>query len=70
MPKRLARQVRHVSFVLPTALHKRLVRRAAKETADLGRTVTQSEIIRVAVEEYLDMYETATFVPGKAEDRE
>jgi hypothetical protein len=25
--------------------------------------VTPSEIIRAAVEEYLDLYETATFVP-------
>ena len=53
----------HVSFVMPEELKIRLVRRAAKETADSGHQITPSEIIRAAIEEYLDMWETATFVP-------
>ena len=63
MAKRLAEKTRHISAVLPPDLYQRLVRQAAKETADCGKTVTPSEIIRAALEEYLDMWETATFVP-------
>jgi len=53
----------HVSIVMPEALKARLVRRAAKETGDTGHQVTPSDIVRDAVEEYLDLYEGATFVP-------
>ena len=53
----------HVSLVMPDELKTRLVRRAAKETGDSGRQVTPSDIVREAVEEYLDLYEGATFVP-------
>jgi hypothetical protein len=53
----------HMSFVLPEALKARLVRRAAKETTDTGKQVTPSDVVRDAVEEYLDLYESATFVP-------
>jgi len=63
MARRLAAATRHISAVLPRDLHQRLVRQAAKETADGGKTVTPSEVIRAALEEYLDMWETATFVP-------
>jgi len=48
---------------MPEALKARLVRRAAKETGDTGHQVTPSDIVRDAVEEYLDLYEGATFVP-------
>ena len=53
----------HMSFVMPEALKARLVRRAAKETTDAGEQVTPSDIVRGALEEYLDLYEGATFVP-------
>jgi len=65
--KRLAKETRHVSAVLPSDLHRRLVRQAAQETADCSKTVTPREIIRAALEEYLDMWETATFVPAERE---
>ena len=67
MAKRLAEKTRQISAVLPPDLYQRLVRQAAKETADQGRTVTPSEVIRAALEEYLDMWETATFVPADAQ---
>jgi hypothetical protein len=53
----------HMSLVMPEALKARIVRRAAKETGDTGKQVTPSDIVRDAVEEYLDLYEGATFVP-------
>ena len=53
----------HMSFVMPETLKARIVRRAAKETGDSGQQVTPSDIVRDAVEEYLDLYEGATFVP-------
>jgi hypothetical protein len=56
----------NVSCIMPAALKKRLVRRAAKESTDCGVRVTPSDIMRDAVEEYLDLYEAATFVPAKA----
>jgi hypothetical protein len=55
----------HMSFVMPEALKARLVRRAAKETTDAGEQVTPSDIVRGALEEYLDLYEGATFVPAQ-----
>jgi hypothetical protein len=51
---------------MPAALRKRLVRRAAKEASDNGSRVTTSDIMCDAIEEYLDLYESATFVPVKA----
>ena len=69
MPKRLAENTRHISAVLPRGLHQRLVRQAAKETTDCGKTVTPSEVIRAALEDYLDMWETATFVPDPRQQR-
>ena len=62
--KRLAQKTTRVAAIMPTDLYRRLVRRAAKETADRGHTITPSQIIRWAVEDYLDMWETATFAPG------
>ena len=50
------------SFVLPRALHTRLLNRAAKETGDTETRVSPGEICRTAVEEYLDLYEGTTFV--------
>ena len=51
-----------MTLVVPAVLKERLVQRAGKETIDTGQTVTPSEIMRAAVEEYLDLYEGATFV--------
>jgi hypothetical protein len=62
--KRLAQKTTRVAAIMPTDLYQRLVQRAAKETADRGHTITPSQILRWAVEDYLDMWETATFVPG------
>ena len=62
--RRLAQKTTRVAAIMPTDLYQRLVRRAAKETADRGHTITPSQIVRWAVEDYLDMWETATFVPG------
>jgi len=56
----------HVSCIMPADLKTRLLRRAAKESADNGVRVTPSDVIRDAIEEYLDLYETATFVPATA----
>jgi hypothetical protein len=53
----------HMSLVMPEALKARLVRRAAKETADTGEQVTPSDVVRGAIEEYLELYEGAKFVP-------
>jgi len=53
----------HVSLVMPETLKTRLVRRAAQETVDSGSAVTLSAVVRAALEEYLDLYEGATFVP-------
>ena len=62
--KRLAQKTTRVAAIMPTDLYQRLVQRAAKETADRGHTTTPSQILRWAVEDYLDTWETATFVPG------
>ena len=63
--KKLAEKIVHVAFVLPVDLHERLMRQVAKETADRLRRVTPSQIIRWAVEDYLDAWGNATFVPDK-----
>ncbi len=60
--KKLAKNTVHVHAVFPASLYQRLVKQTAKETADRGRTITPSQIVRWAVEEYLDGWETATFV--------
>jgi len=52
----------HFSFVMPRSLHTRLVKRAAQETTDTESRVSPGEICRAALEEYLDLYEGATFV--------
>jgi hypothetical protein len=62
--KRLAQKTTRVAAIMPTDLYQRLVQRAAKETSDRGHTITPSQIVRWAVEDYLDTWETATFVPG------
>jgi hypothetical protein len=61
--RKLADKTVHVAAIVPADLHRRLVRQTAKETADRGHTITPSQIIRWAIEDYLDMWETATFVP-------
>jgi hypothetical protein len=63
MRRRKHEKAVHMSFVMPEALKVRLVRRAAKETGDTGEQVTPSDVVRGALEEYLDLYEGATFVP-------
>ena len=50
------------SFVMPRSLHTRLLKRAAKETTDTETRVSPGEVCRVAIEEYLDLYEGTTFV--------
>ena len=77
MARQATPNTRHVSAVMSPGLYRRLVRQAAKETADQGRTITPSEVIRAALEEYLDLWENATFVPDgeregprPAEDRQ
>lgn len=61
--KKLANETKHVHAVFPKALYERLVRQAAKETADRALRTTPSEIVRWAVEDYLNAWEGATFVP-------
>ncbi len=68
--KKLAKKTVHVNAVVPADLHARLVQQTAKETADRGHTVTPSNIIRWAIEDYLDQWETATFVPNPAQSKE
>jgi len=64
MAKRLkeGEETVHFSFVMPRSLHTRLVKRAAQETTDTESRVSPGEICRAALEEYLDLYEGATFV--------
>ena len=50
-----------VDVVLPKALKTRLSRQAAKETIEKGKPVRISDIVRWAVEDYLDYFEPATF---------
>ena len=65
--KKLAEKTVRVAAIMPAALHERLIRQVGKETADRGHTTTPSQIIRWAIEDYLDAWETATFVPDKKE---
>ena len=68
--KKLAKNTMNISAILPAELHARLVRQAAKETNDRGHTITPSKVIRWAIEDYLDQWETATFVPDPAQPKE
>jgi len=60
--KRLAPRTRKGVVMFPVDLYERMVRRAGTETRDSSHRVTPSDIVRYAVEEYLDAWETATFV--------
>lgn len=64
----IQRQQVNVSVIMPRALHDRLIRQAAKESVDRGRRVTPSHILRWALEDYLDAWETAVYVPDPAPD--
>jgi hypothetical protein len=50
-----------IDVVLPKALKTRLSRQAAKETIEKGKAVRISDIVRWAVEDYLDYFEPAAF---------
>ena len=63
--KKLANETVSVHAKFPKALYERLVRQAAKETADRAHRVTPSDIVRWAVEDYLNDWEGATFVPDQ-----
>jgi len=66
--KKLAEKTVKISVALPAELYVRLVRQVAKETADRGRITTPSEIVRWAIEDYLDQWQTATLVPDSAQE--
>jgi hypothetical protein len=68
--KKLAPKTVHISAILPAELHARLIRQVSKETSDRGHTITPSKLIRWAVEDYLDQWETATLVPDPAQPKE
>ena len=68
--KKLGKKTVHISAAMPAELHARLVRRAGKETTDRGKMITPSQIVRWALDEYLDQRETATFVPDPAQPKE
>ena len=68
--KKLAETMVHVSAVMPAEMHARLIRQVGKETTDRGRAVTRSAIIRWAIEDYLDQWETASFVPAHEQAKE
>ncbi len=63
--KKLADKIHGVSVKFPEPLYERLLQQVAKEIGDRKRIVTPSMIIRWAVEDYLDAWESATFVPDK-----
>ena len=65
--KKLANETVSVHAKFPKALYERLIRQVAKETADRAHRITPSEIVRWAVEDYLDAWEGATFVPNDKE---
>ncbi len=64
------KKARHLGVVMPEELYTRLVRQAAKETTDRGHTITLSKIVRWAIEDYLDAWETATWEPNPAQPKE
>ena len=55
-------ETKNISVIMPKELHNRVLRRAAQETIDYDKRITVSNIIRAALEEYLDAWEGATFV--------
>ena len=63
--KRLALKTRRVVTMFPLDLYERMVRRAGQETTDRNRRVTPSDLVRWAIEEYLDTWETATLVADR-----
>ena len=68
--RRLAEKTKRLTTIVPTDLYQRLVRRAAQETTDRGLTITPSQIVRWAVEEYMDTWAGATLVPAPAPGKE
>ena len=52
----------YFAFTMPRTLYTRMVKRSAKETSDAESRVSSGDICRAALEEYLDLYEGATFV--------
>jgi hypothetical protein len=67
MRNKKAEFTRRVAIMMPPDLYDRLFRQAARESLDRREIVTPSHVIRWAVEDYLNTYETATFVrPGDA----
>jgi hypothetical protein len=67
MSKRRTDNPIRMSIVVPDTLKERLIRRAAVESADSGKQVSLSAIVQDAIEEYLDSYEGATYVPAAAD---
>ena len=61
--KKIAEKTVKISADIPAELYARLVQQVGKETSDRGCTITTSKIVRWAIEDYLDQWETATFVP-------
>jgi len=59
-------EVVHFTFVMPRPLYSRMIKQAAKETADTESRVSPGEICRAALEEYLNLYEGATFAKDPA----
>ena len=58
------------SIVVPSSLHTRLLKRAAQETTDTETRVSPGEVCRAALEEYLDLYEGATFVKAAPQNQD
>jgi len=61
-PRKEGEEAVPFTFVMPRPLYSRMVKQAAKETADTESRVSPGEICRAALDEYLDLYEGATFV--------
>lgn len=60
--RKLGNKTVRVAVMLPEELRERLIRQSAKETADRVKAITPSQILRWALEEYLDTWETAQAV--------
>lgn len=65
--RKFADKTAHVHCIMPWELFERMVQRAGKETSDRQVRITPSDIVRYAVEEYLDMWENAPLVPDQKE---
>ena len=63
--KKAAKKTKMLCLAIPVELEIRLILRAAKESADRKARVSVSEVVREAIEEYLDAWETSTFVPDQ-----